>query len=222
MRTVQLIEYLQAPRQDKQTLRQMWHAATHLLKQFEPLAPVQAPYELEHHLCLHIDKSIYVSENVNKKNVIIHDKTPPCDKGWALFLVNYHPHSMQSSSHLVTSLGSMDSINPRWPLTCILCSAIAALYFVISVFPRPMYFNQFQNLKWSYRTLWWPLVMHCVSHGPAWATKKQTNTDVQGFICGLYQSVKCTGLCWYNTRGGSYGSGKVGNGTGDWYDGAND
>ena len=44
-------------------------------------------------------------------------------------------------------------------------------------------------------------LMCCVSHGSAWATNKQTNTDVWGFICGLYQSVKFTGLHWYNTGG---------------------
>ena len=43
-------------------------------------------------------------------------------------------------------------------------------------------------------------LMRCVSCGSAQATNKQTNTVVQGFICGLYQSVKCTGLHWYNTR----------------------
>ena len=43
--------------------------------------------------------------------------------------------------------------------------------------------------------------MHCVSHGSVQATNKQINVVVQGFICGLYQSIKCTGLHWYNTRG---------------------
>jgi hypothetical protein len=47
----------------------MWHGATHLLQQFELLPPAQVPYELQHHLCLHICKLIKVSERCQKKAI---------------------------------------------------------------------------------------------------------------------------------------------------------
>ena len=87
----------------------------------------------------------------------IHIQVPSMWYGLNLIFGKLLPsHSMHNCSHLVTSVGSNDSINPQWPLTWMLHSAIAALYFDINILLRPTYFNQFQKPKWLLRTSWQP------------------------------------------------------------------